>query len=133
MTGAVAGRAAAAVRSGAVTQAERDTLARKLATAHAAQTPARAAPQPAAATTAAPAPAAPRSAPKPPPRAPQAGPGRRWRAAVETPVNTGAGFLLGLMFWGWIILPLIRGGPPEVRKTIRAKFLNKAPDGSWLP
>jgi hypothetical protein len=55
------------------------------------------------------------------------------RGSIGSPVQTGAGFILGLLFWGWIILPLIRGGPPEVRKTIKAKFTNKAPDGSWLP
>jgi len=123
VTGAVAGRAAGAVRSGAVTQAERDALARKLA---AAQKPATAP------TTPAPAQATP-PASKPPVRARQAGSGRRWWSGVETPAQTGAGFLVGLLFWGWIILPLVRGGPPEVRKTIKAKFLNKAPDGSWLP
>ena len=126
MTGAVAGRAAGAVRSGAVSQAERDTLARKLATAQGAQKPATAP------TTPAPAPAT-QPAPKPPVRSRQAGPGRRWWSGPETAAQSGAGFLVGLLFWGWIILPLVRGGPPEVRKTIKAKFLNKAPDGSWLP
>lgn len=48
-------------------------------------------------------------------------------------VDQGAGFVLALLFWGWVALPFLRGGPAEVRKTIKAKFTNKAPDGSLLP
>ncbi len=44
-----------------------------------------------------------------------------------------AGFLLGLMAWSWLGLPFLRGGASEVKKTLKAKFFNKAPDGSWLP
>lgn len=47
--------------------------------------------------------------------------------------ETAGGFVLGLLFWAWIVLPYLKGGPAEVRKTIKAKFTNKAPDGSWLP
>lgn len=47
--------------------------------------------------------------------------------------DSGASFVLGLLVWGWLVLPFLRGGMPEVRKTIRAKFVNKAPDGTWLP
>jgi hypothetical protein len=39
--------------------------------------------------------------------------------------QTGSGFVLGLFFWGWVALPYLRGGAPEVRKTLLAKFLNK--------
>ncbi len=48
-------------------------------------------------------------------------------------VDQGAGFVLGLLFWGWVGLPFLRGGPAEVKKTLLAKFFNKAPDGSELP
>ncbi len=49
-------------------------------------------------------------------------------------VNTGAGFVLGLLFWTWVALPFINnGGVTGVKNQLRAKFLNKAPDGSWLP
>jgi hypothetical protein len=52
-------------------------------------------------------------------------PGSRTEAA--------GGFVLGLLFWGWVALPYLKGGLPEVKKTLLAKFVNKAPDGSWLP
>jgi hypothetical protein len=39
--------------------------------------------------------------------------------------QTGSGFVLGLFFWGWVALPYLRGGAPEVRRTLLAKFLNK--------
>lgn len=48
-------------------------------------------------------------------------------------VSSGAGFLLGLVFWGWVALPFLKGGPQGVKNMLKAKFLNKAPDGSWLP
>lgn len=50
------------------------------------------------------------------------------------PVSTGAGFLLALMFWSWVALPFLNnGGMAGVRAQLKAKFTNKAPDGSWLP
>jgi hypothetical protein len=49
------------------------------------------------------------------------------------PVDTGAGFILGLLAWGWIGVPFLRGGPKEVKKVLLAKFLNKTPDGKFLP
>lgn len=48
-------------------------------------------------------------------------------------MSTGSGFLLGLVTWAWVVLPFLRGGTGEVKKVWKAKFLNKAPDGSWLP
>lgn len=53
--------------------------------------------------------------------------------AASSTVSTGAGFLLGLLFWSWIGLPMLKGGPTEVRKVLAAKFVNKTPDGKWLP
>lgn len=44
---------------------------------------------------------------------------------LPAPVQTGSGFLLGLTLWGWVVLPYLRGGPAEVRKTLAAKFFNK--------
>lgn len=73
----------------------------------------------------------------PTPAAPQAttGGGLQWpnlpRGSSRT--ETAGGFVLGLLFWAWVALPYLKGGMPEVRKTIKAKFTNKAPDGSWLP
>lgn len=60
-------------------------------------------------------------------------------AAEPFPADTrrvadqGAGVILGVLLWGWVILPLLKGGPTEVKNVIRAKFVNKAKDGSWLP
>lgn len=62
------------------------------------------------------------SRPRPPAR-------RRGRTAVDA----GAGFVLGLLLWGWVVLPFVRGGPGEVRNVVRAKFINRGPDGEWLP
>jgi hypothetical protein len=44
-----------------------------------------------------------------------------------------AGFVLAIFTWCWVLLPALRGGPDGVRDTLRAKFFNKSPDGSWLP
>lgn len=88
----------------------------------------------------------PAPAPAPAPAAPPAAPSSSGRssgrarqllttawAGRETPGQSAAGLIVGLLVWGWVILPLIRGGPPEVKKTLAAKFLNKGPDGKWLP
>jgi len=142
VTAAVAGRAAGAVRAGAVTQAEKDVLARKVAAAQAAQgggVPVKAKAvqkAPAAAPTPPPAdqPASTPPSQAPAPKASRARTGGwRPRLAGGSTVTNGAGFVLGLIVWGWIVLPFIRGGPDEVRNVARAKFLNKGPDGSWLP
>lgn len=45
----------------------------------------------------------------------------------------GAGWVLGLLFWGWVALPFIQGGPSKVKAVLMAKFLNRAADGSDLP
>lgn len=45
----------------------------------------------------------------------------------------GAGFLLALIVWGWVIMPFLQGGPTQVRNVLRAKFFNKGPGGEWLP
>ena len=47
--------------------------------------------------------------------------------------GAGAGWVLGVLLWGWVVLPFVKGGPAQVGKTLRAKFLNQAPDGSQLP
>jgi hypothetical protein len=49
------------------------------------------------------------------------------------PVSSGAGFILAVLFWSWVALPFLKKGPAGVRNTLKAKFTNKAPDGSWLP
>lgn len=75
--------------------------------------------------------------PQPPPAAPE---GSGWFSGLSLPslprgggtVDTGAGFLLGLLVWAWIVLPYFKGGLPETKKVLMAKFFNKAPDGSWL-
>lgn len=48
-------------------------------------------------------------------------------------VESGAGFVLGVLAWVWVGLPFLRGGRTEVRNVLRAKFFNKGADGSWLP
>lgn len=67
-----------------------------------------------------PSPPAPRSSPAPAGPSMPSIPGMGSGAA-----QTGSGFVLGLFFWGWVALPYLRGGAPEVRKTLLAKFLNK--------
>lgn len=93
-----------------------------------------------------PAPARPASKPKPAAKPAPARTAPAAPAAQDTPrrtipvpasvggaVNSGAGFLLGLMAWSWIALPFLKGGPSQVKAVLMAKFLNKAPDGSFLP
>jgi len=41
--------------------------------------------------------------------------------------------VLAVFVWAWVGLPLLQGGPKQVRNVLRAKFLNKGPDGGWLP
>lgn len=53
--------------------------------------------------------------------------------SVPSTVSGGAGFILGVLFWSWIALPFLKNGPSGVTNMLRAKFTNKAPDGSWLP
>lgn len=55
------------------------------------------------------------------------------RLPNSSAANRGAGFLLGVLFWAWVGLPFLKGGPQQVSNTLKAKFFNKAPDGSWLP
>lgn len=56
------------------------------------------------------------------------------KVSVPSPVSSGAGFVLALLFWTWIALPFLNnGGVTGVRNQLKAKFTNKAPDGSWLP
>lgn len=47
--------------------------------------------------------------------------------------NEAAGFLLGLMVWGWLVRPYLQGGVAGVKAVLMAKFFNKKPDGSDLP
>lgn len=68
------------------------------------------------------------SADERPPRARTRGGGR-----AGSVVDDGAGWVLGLLIWGWVVLPFIKGGPNQVKKTLMAKFFNKAADGSELP
>jgi hypothetical protein len=46
--------------------------------------------------------------------------------------DDGAGFLLGIFAWA-LTLAYLRGGPTGARNWLRAKFVNKGPDGQWLP
>jgi hypothetical protein len=52
---------------------------------------------------------------------------------VPSAVDTGAGVVLAALFWWWVGLPFLQGGLTGVRAQLRAKFFNKAADGSWLP
>lgn len=62
-------------------------------------------------------------------------------ASSNSPVNTGAGFVLGILVWTWVVLPFLgvpksvhggKSGVEEVRNVLRAKFFNKGPDGNWI-
>jgi hypothetical protein len=48
-------------------------------------------------------------------------------------VEDGAGVLLVLLLWCWVILPWLTGGRGRLVAVLKAKFLNRAPDGSFLP
>jgi len=52
---------------------------------------------------------------------------------VPGPVSSGAGVILAVIVWSWIGLPLLTGGPAAVKAQLMAKFLNRSPDGKWLP
>lgn len=45
----------------------------------------------------------------------------------------GGGLVLAFLAWGWVVLPYLQGGTERVRDVLRAKFLNKGPDGEALP
>lgn len=60
-------------------------------------------------------------------------PTRPVQVNMPGPVSSGAGFILAVLFWSWVALPFLKNGPEGVRNTLKAKFLNKAADGSWLP
>jgi len=48
-------------------------------------------------------------------------------------VGDAGGAVLALVFWSWIVLPILQGGPDRMKNVLRAKFLNKGPKGEWLP
>lgn len=48
-------------------------------------------------------------------------------------ISDGSGFALALLVGGWVVLPLLQGGPAAMRNLWRAKFFNKGPDGQALP
>lgn len=62
-----------------------------------------------------------------------AAPARSGGGRAGSVANNGAGWVLGLLLWGWVVVPFVKGGPTQVKKVWRAKFLNQAPDGSPLP
>jgi hypothetical protein len=64
---------------------------------------------------------------------PSSEPTRSTTVNMPGPVSSGAGFILAVLFWSWVALPFLKAGPKGVRNTLKAKFTNKAPDGSWLP
>lgn len=79
-----------------------------------------------------------------PPREFDRGRYSRSRASVSQarPVKVSedlTGFALALLVWGWVVLPFLgtplspKGGVQGVKDVWRAKFLNKGPDGKWLP
>ena len=41
-------------------------------------------------------------------------------------------FVLGVVAYAWVLLPLVQGGPSRVRDVWRAKWLNKGTDGKAL-
>lgn len=79
--------------------------------------------------------------PKPKPKSRPAGrSGSRLPAPARRIAGDGAGFVLGLLAWGWIVLPYLNpGNKPElggvrgVKNVWRAKFLNRGPAGEELP
>lgn len=53
------------------------------------------------------------------------------RAAGGLRVSDGSGLILGLLVWGWVIVPYLKGGKAGVKNVLTAKFFNKK-DGSPL-
>lgn len=47
--------------------------------------------------------------------------------------NQGAGFVLGLLVWGWVVRPYLTGGLPGMKAVLMAKFFNKDASGKELP
>lgn len=47
-------------------------------------------------------------------------------------VHDGAGLILGLLVWGWVVLPYLQDGKKGVKNALTAKFFNKK-DGKPLP
>jgi hypothetical protein len=75
-----------------------------------------------------------KGAPKPEPdAAPDTTEVRMPSVTVPAAVDTGAGVILAGLFWWWVGLPFLAGGLSAVKNQLRAKFFNKASDGSWLP
>jgi hypothetical protein len=65
-----------------------------------------------------------------------AAPSPGWSPSLPTSggvVSDGASVALTLLVWCWFVLPWITGGPKKVKAVLMAKFLNRKPDGSWLP
>lgn len=60
----------------------------------------------------------------------QSGPGPRGRAYFAG--QDAAGAVLAVLFWAWVGLPFIQGGPAQVKAVFKAKFLNRG-DIGWLP
>ena len=48
-------------------------------------------------------------------------------------IDDASGFVLGLLAWSWVILPMLNNGPSGVRDMLRAKFVNKDQNGNPLP
>lgn len=64
-----------------------------------------------------------------PPPAPRSAPSRGGGGVVDD----GATVILVLITWAYFVLPFIVGGKSRVKAVLMAKFLNRAPDGSFLP
>jgi hypothetical protein len=105
---------------------------------------ARPAPEPSASPAGAPRPAKRAPATARPAAAPAAGaPAQPERTGASTPRSIaqpsggpaaqGSWFLLGLLLWGWVVLPFLKGGMGEMRAVLRAKFFNRDKKGGWLP
>lgn len=47
--------------------------------------------------------------------------------------NEAAGFILGLLVWGWVVRPFFSGGVAGVKSMFMAKFFNKKSDGTEMP
>lgn len=56
---------------------------------------------------------------------------------APAPASSGGGsagpFILGVLAYAWVVLPLIQGGPSRVKDVWRAKWLNRGPKGQVLP
>lgn len=73
-----------------------------------------------------------KASPPPPAAAGASGGGGGGGFSAPKWVDHGAGAILGVVVWAWVVLPFLKDGPDGVKRMLLAKFFNKGPDGKAL-